>query len=46
MDTSRWLQCALKATRQFDEHMFVERKDGSLWLLVRTNYGIGESIST
>lgn len=32
--------------RQFDEHMFVERKDGSLWLLVRTDYGIGESLST
>lgn len=32
--------------RQFDEHMFVERKDGSLWLLVRTKYGIGESVST
>lgn len=31
--------------RQFDEHMFVERKDGSLWLLVRTKYGIGESVS-
>jgi hypothetical protein len=26
--------------------MFVERKDGSLWLLVRTIYGIGESVST
>jgi hypothetical protein len=35
-----------KDTRQFDEHMFVERKDGSLWLLVRTTYGIGESVST
>lgn len=35
-----------KDVRQFDEHMFVERKDGSLWLLVRTTYGIGESIST
>ncbi len=34
------------AVRAFDEHMFVERKDGSLWLLVRTNYGIGESVST
>lgn len=34
------------ADRQFDEHMFVERKDGSLWLLVRTKYGIGESVST
>jgi len=32
--------------RQFDEHMFVERHDGSLWLLARTKYGIGESIST
>lgn len=32
--------------RTFDEHMFVERKDGSLWMLVRTKYGIGESIST
>lgn len=31
--------------RQFDEHMFVERKDRSLWLLVRTKYGIGESVS-
>ncbi len=34
------------ADRQFDEHMFVERKDSSLWLLVRTKYGIGESVST
>lgn len=34
-----------KDVRQFDEHMFVERKDRSLWLLVRTNYGIGESVS-
>ncbi|MCA9084821.1 MAG: exo-alpha-sialidase [Planctomycetaceae bacterium] len=32
--------------RAFDEHMFVERKDGSLWLLARTRYGIGESVST
>lgn len=31
--------------RQFDEHMIVERRDGSLWMLVRTNYGIGESVS-
>jgi hypothetical protein len=29
----------------FDEHMIVERKDGSLWLLARTRYGIGESFS-
>ena len=32
--------------RNYDEHMIVERKDGSLWMLVRTNYGIGESVST
>jgi predicted neuraminidase len=32
--------------REFDEHMFVERKDGSLWMLARTTYGIGESTST
>lgn len=32
--------------RTYDEQMFVERKDGSLWMLVRTRYGIGESIST
>ncbi|MFH5803439.1 serine hydrolase [Alienimonas sp. DA493] len=32
--------------RSFDEHMLVERADGSLWMLVRTNYGIGESVST
>ncbi len=34
------------ADRQFDEHMFIERSDSSLWLLARTKYGIGESIST
>ncbi|WP_417377777.1 sialidase family protein [Gimesia sp.] len=32
--------------RTFDEHMIVERKDNSLWTLVRTRYGIGESSST
>lgn len=32
--------------RAFDEHMFIELKDGSLWLLARTRYGIGESLST
>jgi hypothetical protein len=29
----------------WDEHMVVERGDGSLWMLVRTTYGIGESTS-
>lgn len=32
--------------RNYDEHMIIERKDGTLWMLVRTNYGIGESLST
>lgn len=31
--------------RGFDEHMVVEREDGSLWVLVRATYGIGESVS-
>ena len=31
--------------RGFDEHMILERKDGSLWMLIRTKYGIGQSIS-
>ncbi len=29
-----------------DEHMIVERRDGSLWMLIRTNAGIAESMST
>lgn len=35
-----------KKDRTFDEHAFVERKDGSLWALARTTYGIAESVST
>ncbi len=31
--------------RSFDENMIVEKKDGSLWMLVRTFDGIGESFS-
>jgi predicted neuraminidase len=31
--------------RNCDEHMLVERNDGSLWKLVRTKYGVGEAIS-
>lgn len=30
----------------FTENMVVERRDGTLWMLVRTNYGIGESVSS
>lgn len=32
--------------RNCDEPMLVERRDGSLWMLVRTRYGIGETVST
>lgn len=32
--------------REFDEHMIVEKEDNSLWMLVRTKYGIAESVST
>ncbi|MEI6714804.1 MAG: sialidase family protein [Verrucomicrobiota bacterium] len=31
---------------QFDEHMIIERRDGSLWMLGRTNQGLSESTST
>ena len=31
--------------RNFDEHMIVEQQDGTLWMLVRTEYGIGQSRS-
>jgi hypothetical protein len=32
--------------RNLDEHMIIERKDHTFWMLVRTKYGIGESFST
>jgi hypothetical protein len=32
--------------RSFDEHMIIEKKDGTLWILVRTFYGIGQSFSS
>ena len=35
-----------KKDRVFDEHMIVERKNQQLWMLVRTAYGIGESVSS
>ncbi len=31
--------------KTYQEHMVVEKKDGSLWMLGRTRYGIGESFS-
>ncbi|OPZ30996.1 MAG: Glycosyl hydrolases family 43 [Lentisphaerae bacterium ADurb.BinA184] len=33
------------ADRVFDEHMVVERRDGSLWMLIRVREGIAESES-
>lgn len=35
----------LVENRSCDEHMVVERKDGSLLMLTRTKYGIGKSLS-
>ena len=35
-----------RTDRNYDEHMIIEKKDGNLWMLIRTKYGIGESIST
>jgi len=32
--------------RLYDEHMIVEKKNGDLRMLVRTKYGIGESLSS
>ncbi|WP_269522716.1 sialidase family protein [Coraliomargarita parva] len=29
----------------FDEHMFVERRDGSIWMLIRTDGGMWETVS-
>ncbi len=31
--------------KTFQEHMIVAKKDGTLWMLGRTNYGIGEAFS-
>jgi len=31
--------------RCHNEHMIIEREDGSLWMLIRTTYGIAESVS-
>lgn len=44
--TFQWRGGANIAHRSFDEHMIVERRDGRLWMLVRTQYGIGQSFST
>lgn len=43
--TWAFLGRALVPNRVFDEHSIIERRDGSLWVLVRAAYGIGESFS-
>lgn len=45
-ETFTWRGGADVPNRCFDEHMFVERADGALWVLVRLHDGIGESLST
>ena len=44
-DSFALLGRALVPNRVFDEHSIIERRDGSLWMLVRASYGIGESVS-
>lgn len=34
------------ADRTYQEHMIVEKRNGTLWMLGRTTYGIGEAFST
>lgn len=38
--------CVPEPERSCDEHMLVQRHNDSLWMLVRTKYGIGASQST
>jgi hypothetical protein len=34
-----------KQDKTYQEHMIVEKKDGTLWMLGRTKYGVGEAFS-
>ncbi len=43
--TFRFIGGADVDNRSFDEHMIVERRDGSLWMLVRRRDGIGQAVS-
>lgn len=43
--TWQWRGRAIAQNRIFDEHMVVERGDGSLWMLIRVKSGIAESVS-
>jgi len=44
-DTWQFLGMSDVEERACDEHMIVERRDGSLWMLVRTRTGVGEAFS-
>jgi len=44
-ETWRWRGGVGMPDRLYDEHMLVERRDGTLWMLVRTLSGIGEAVS-
>lgn len=45
--TLRYLGQSLipEKVKTFQEHMIVEKKDGTLWMLGRTTYGVGEAFS-
>lgn len=43
--TWQWRGAARMICASYDEHTLIERRDGSLWLLARTLYGIGQSES-
>lgn len=45
-ETIRYRGSADVPNRSFDEHMVVEKQDGTLWMLVRCFDGVGESFST
>ena len=44
-ETWNWRGGAVVDDRVFDEPMIVEKRDGTLWMLVRTRFGIAESFS-
>jgi hypothetical protein len=44
-ETFELLGSADVPNRDCDEHMLVERRDGTLWMLVRVKDGIGEAVS-
>lgn len=44
-ETIAWRGGADIPNRGFDEHMVVEKRDGSLWMLVRRHDGVGQAFS-